>query len=260
MGFQDRAEGWAARLHLGAVPKPVFLGVALLLCVVLAIAAVGLGVGGDAGGFEVVAAGAAEASQEDAESSTGADGGDGKGVAAASSGEAGVVGASSGTGDTVLPAQAETPPRSLCVHVDGAVASPGVYYLDEGSRVIDAVEAAGGVRDDAVTATVNLAQELEDGQQVVIPAVGEESEVVPGAGAGTGASGSASSASSSGLININTASASELTALSGIGEATAAKIVADREANGPFASVDDLTRVSGIGEKKLEAIRDAICV
>ncbi len=260
MGFQDSAEGWAARLHLGAVPKPVFLGVALLLCVMLVVAAFGLGAGGNAGSFEVVATGDVEASQEDAGSLTGADGSDGEGVAAASSGEAGLAGAFTGAGDRVLPAQAEAPARNLCVHVDGAVATPGVYYLDEGSRVIDAVEAAGGVRDDAVTATVNLAQELEDGQQVVIPAVGEESEVVPGAGAGTGASGSASSASFSGLININTASASELTALSGIGEATAAKIVADREANGPFASVDDLTRVSGIGEKKLEAIRDAICV
>ena len=132
--------------------------------------------------------------------------------------------------------------------------------------MIDAVTAAGGATEKARTDAVNLAQELQDGQQIVIPSR-SESQATPSDGgpvaASGGAQGSGEGASSSGadgMVNINTATAEEFETLKGIGAATAEKIVADREANGPFSSIDDLTRVSGIGEKKLAAMRDRLCL
>ena len=117
------------------------------------------------------------------------------------------------------------------VYVTGAVANPGVYSLDEGLRVCDAVEAAGGLTEDADASTVNLAQ---------------------------GSAGGAAAASS--LVNINTADASALETLSGVGSATAQAIISDREQNGPFSTIEDLMRVDGIGEKKFAKLKDSICV
>lgn len=140
---------------------------------------------------------------------------------------------------------------TLFVHVSGAVRNPGLYELEEGARVATAVEAAGGFADDAAIDSCNLARVLTDGEQVHIAATSPSGQMEPAAEA---------PANSSGKVNINTASESELESLPGIGAATARKIVADRSANGPFASVEDLTRVSGIGEKKLSALADLICV
>lgn len=140
------------------------------------------------------------------------------------------------------------------VHVDGAVVSPGVYDLTgDDLRLEDAVEAAGGLSDDADTTSLNLAAPLEDGVKVHVPAQGEAASSETSAG-------SAGETPSSTLVNINTATAEELTALPGVGEATAANIIADREQNGPFTSIEDLMRVSGIGEKKFEKMRELICV
>ncbi len=142
------------------------------------------------------------------------------------------------------------PAAPLVVHVAGAVASPGVRRLPPGSRVIDAVEAAGGLRADADTDRVNLAAELVDGTQVYVPAVGEP--VPPGA--------SGSSGEASGPIDLNTADATALETLPGVGPATAAAIIDHRERNGPFTSVDGLLDVRGIGEAKLAQIRDLVRV
>lgn len=149
---------------------------------------------------------------------------------------------------------AETTPAPVVVHVDGAVASPGVVTLVAGSRVADAVAAAGGVTEGANTTGVNLAAPVTDGQQVVVPEVGEP---VPVAADTTGA---AAAPQSGGLVNINTAGPDALDALPGVGESTARAIVEEREANGPFSSVEDLVRVSGIGEKKLAKIIGHACV
>ena len=157
-------------------------------------------------------------------------------------------------------ADLHTPAEKVYVHVAGAVSEPGMYALESGSRVDDAINAAGGFTDDANDQSVNLARKLEDGEQLIVPsemevtAAAESSEEVPdGAGGGT-------SASSGGKVNINTADVEELTSLKGVGEATAQKIVAEREANGSFKSASDITRVSGIGEKKYEAMKDDITV
>jgi competence protein ComEA len=151
-------------------------------------------------------------------------------------------------------AQASSPTPSavpLIVDVAGAVRTPGVYEFAEGDRVVDAIERAGGPMPKADLSLLNLAAMLTDGTQILVPKTGPAVNGVPG-GAAPG--------SSSGLININTASATELEALSGIGEVLAAAIVEYRTQNGPFTSVDQLDDVSGIGPATLEEFRDQITV
>lgn len=148
----------------------------------------------------------------------------------------------------------------VVVHVDGAVAAPGVYVLAEGSRVNDAVLAAGGLTEEADTSTTNLAAPVTDGAKVHVPTEGELAAPVAVGEDSSGAVSPGSGSATSGLVNINTAASAELQTLSGVGEATAQSIIEDRESNGPFASPEDLMRVSGIGEKKFAKIKDHICV
>lgn len=146
------------------------------------------------------------------------------------------------------------PPGPVTVHVAGAVLRPGVQRLSAGARVIDAVEAAGGLAPDADPSRVNLAAELVDGTQVYVPIVGE---AVP-AGAGTAAGGSG--AAGDGPIDLNVADAAQLETLPGVGPATAAAIIDHRERHGPFTSVEGLLDVRGIGEAKLAQLRDLVRV
>lgn len=140
----------------------------------------------------------------------------------------------------------------IIVDVTGWVHEPGVYEFAQGERVIDAVERAGGARNGADLSVLNLAAPLTDGTQVVVPKQGAApAGTVPGDPGGGIASG---------LVNVNTASATELETLSGIGEVLAGAIVDYRTENGPFASVDDLESVSGIGPATLEEIRDQVTV
>lgn len=126
-------------------------------------------------------------------------------------------------------------------HIDGAIARPGVYAFAPGWRVADLVRAAGGLTDEADTLRINLARLLSDGERVVVPAAGlPVPETVDGAGSQAGGR--------SDPININTASQARLQQLPGIGPALAAEIARSRDTQGPFRSVNDLTRVSGIGE------------
>ena len=141
--------------------------------------------------------------------------------------------------------------ETLFVHVSGCVAKPGLYELEEGSRLASAIEAAGGFTEDAACDSVNLARRLEDGEMVVVLPMS----------AGSGANEEIPEVkTASSLININTATAEELEQLPGIGPSTAQKIVSDRMANGSFKSPDDLKRVTGIGDKKFETISALICV
>lgn len=155
----------------------------------------------------------------------------------------------------------------VVVHVAGAVAAPGVVRLGNGSRVVDAVTAAGGLRPDADPDRVNLAATLVDGQRVVVPIVGQPipAEVapapVPSSGGGTTGAGASSGAGSTGApVDLNTATAEQLDALPGVGPSTAAAILDHRSSAGPFTSVDQLLDVRGIGEAKLEALRDLVSV
>ena len=144
----------------------------------------------------------------------------------------------------------------VVVDVRGAVESAGVYELPPGARVQDAVAAAGGLTEEADLATVNLARRLRDGEVVVIvelPAPGS----TPQPRVSTGET---SSESSSSRININTATAEELEVLPGVGQVTAARIIAFREQNGPFRSVDDLIHVQGISDRTIDEFRDLVTV
>ena len=132
---------------------------------------------------------------------------------------------------------------SVVVSVVGEVENAGLITLNQGARIADALQVARPLPG-ADLVSINHAQLLVDGQQIHVQAAGA-SPVAPGGGA-------------PGVVSINTADVAELTTLSGIGEATAAAIVAHREANGPFATVDQLTDVKGIGPAKLEALRDQV--
>lgn len=140
---------------------------------------------------------------------------------------------------------------TLVVHVAGAVERGGVYRLDEGARVIDAVEAAGGLAANAEPDGVNLAALLQDGQRVYVPRVGEVSPAAVGGGEG---------AVAGFPIDLNRATAEDLDRLPGIGPATAAAIVAHREQHGPFADVDALADVRGIGPAKVDTLRGLVVV
>ncbi|GLK17568.1 hypothetical protein GCM10017602_20500 [Herbiconiux flava] len=147
---------------------------------------------------------------------------------------------------------------ALLVHVLGAVASPGVYELGAGSRVVDGVAAAGGFAPSADSASVNLARPLVDGEQLRVLAVGEApAPPLPGtpAGASSGSAAPSGGASAPSLVNLNSATEIDLDTLPRIGPAMATRIVAYRDANGPFASIDDLLQIPGIGDKTLESLR-----
>jgi competence protein ComEA len=145
-------------------------------------------------------------------------------------------------------------PASLVVHVAGAVARPGVYELDDGVRVQDAIDAAGGPVRRADPNALNLAAVVTDGERIYVPRRGESVPV------GADANAEGSTDAPAGPIDLNHATIEQLDVLPGIGPATAAAIVDHREQNGPFATVDDLEDVRGIGPAKLEAIRDLVTV
>lgn len=152
---------------------------------------------------------------------------------------------------------------SLVVHAAGAVSTPGVYTLDAGGRVADLLDVAGGASPDADLSRLNLAAALVDGQRVYVPRPGEVVPPVEGGGAPAvagGTNGGAATGTEPGPIDLNAATAAQLEELPGVGPATSAAIIAERDRRGRFASVDDLLDVRGIGEAKLAGLRDLVVV
>ena len=168
--------------------------------------------------------------------------------------------------------------ETIVVHVSGAVNIEGIVELDSGSRIANAIEKAGGIKENADMTDINLAYPLEDGMKIYIPTKEEteaykNNENTPAESYVTAASGGVNSKeatnstpSSSTLdtaskkVNINTATQEELDALPGIGPSIAAKIIDYREQNGKFNSIEEIKEVSGIGEAKYEKIKDSITI
>lgn len=152
-------------------------------------------------------------------------------------------------------AKALLPKNAIVVDISGEIESPGVYMLQDGSRIFDAVEAAGGLTKNADINYINRAEILTDGIKIYIPSIEETLGSQPAAAAGMRTSvGSIYST----LININTASSEELQQIPGVGPSTAEKIIAYRTTHGKFSSVDELINISGIGAKTLEKMKGYI--
>jgi competence protein ComEA len=157
----------------------------------------------------------------------------------------------------VLPEEPET--AELIVCIGGAVASPGVVRIPEGARLYEALEAAGGVREDADLSRVNLDMELEDSDMIRIP-FRRDSEVTEETAVGAAGEPVVSGAGTDGKININRAGAEELMKLPGIGEQKASAILTYREQHGGFGSVEEIMQVSGIKQAGFDKIKEQITV
>lgn len=154
----------------------------------------------------------------------------------------------------------------IIVHIAGEILNPGVISLDEGARIIDAINKAGGLTNEADLSKVNLAYILEDAQKIYIPNVNEK-EIIENMSSEIVKSGSTQENSNTGeklkngeKININTATQKELQKLTGIGESIALRIINYRKENGKFNTIEDIKNVSGIGESKFNKIKNDIIV
>lgn len=156
-----------------------------------------------------------------------------------------------GEGDLII--RADPTSMEIAVEIRGEVGSPGLYRLPEGSRLGDLIDAAGGTKPAADLSTVNLAQRLNDGGQIVIPPRG-----APTVAPEVAASPADAPSSISYRVNINRASQPELESLPGIGPVLAERIIEHRTTNGPFTTVDQLTEVDGISASLVEEIRSLV--
>lgn len=146
---------------------------------------------------------------------------------------------------------------NIFVDIGGAVKTPMLAELPAGSRVEDAIKAAGGLKQEADMTNVNRAEFLEDGQKIYIPSMSLDEDgnlIEDPSGAGAASSGGPNK------VNINTADSAQLQTLSGVGPATAQKIIDYRQSNGSFSNPEDLKNVSGIGEKTFEKLKDKITI
>ena len=152
----------------------------------------------------------------------------------------------------------------IIVHITGAVKNPGIVKLEEGSRIEDAINKAGGLNEDADITNVNLAYILEDGIKIKIPSSLDVTEVqnenILNSDSGENIVEEFEDSDESSLLNINKATKQDLQNLPGIGVSLASKIIEYREENGKFANIEDIKNVNGIGESKYENIKEHICV
>lgn len=216
--FLESADSWKAKAHLTSIKTPMLVGISALMLLVLYLIVQNIWFGMNSNTFEM---------EKQTDTSL---------VKAEKSDEVDVVD--------------EEEAGTIVVHVAGAVTAPGVFELDEGERLSAAIEAAGGLREDAIQEGINLARLLVDGEQIIVPTAETYNAPLPSGGPNQ----------ASGKVNINTANIAELMTLPGVGEVTAEKIIKQRESIGSFSVKEDIKQVSGIGDKKFEQIADLICV
>ncbi len=144
----------------------------------------------------------------------------------------------------------------IMVDIKGQVQHPGVYQLPKDKRVLDAIEKAGGFKDQAEQNSINLAQKLADEMVIYVPKKGEKS--VPEAASSISSSTNSSSSASPPTVHINSATLDQLQELTGVGPSKAEAILKYREEHGPFKNTEDLKNVTGIGDKSLEKMKDQI--
>ncbi|WP_193106842.1 ComEA family DNA-binding protein [Brachybacterium sp. FME24] len=277
---RDHTEHKPARRFTLPSPSPsALVGIAVLVLIAVGVIHLsGAGTAVPLGGEDVVAAESATADEDPAaaEADIDTDAVTEKENGAEPDVDPDTAGSSTGSAgrDDSAPAEdgaentsATDGPSELVVHVSGAVESPGVVKLPPGSRVDDALRAAGGATADGELSAVNLARTVTDGEQIHVPRPGEEPPAAvsapSGAGEGEdggGADSSDAGSSAGGHIDLNTATATDLEQLPGVGPAIAQRILEHREKNGPFTSVDGLLEVSGIGPATLEEIRGTATV
>lgn len=154
--------------------------------------------------------------------------------------------------------QKESEPE-IIVHITGEINNPGIIKIKEGSRLVDVIEKAGGYTDKADTGKINLAYVVKDEQKIVIPNIDKKDEEIYVIDENKDFIVNDTN-DSGGLVNINTATQSELESLTGIGPSMASKILDYRDKNGKFKTKEDIKNVPGIGNSKYEAIKDEICV
>lgn len=148
--------------------------------------------------------------------------------------------------ENTIEEKSEKKDELLIVHVSGSVKRAGVYQLEKDKRIIDAIEKAGGMLEEADSDALNLAEKIKDGMKIYVPKKGEKPTT-------------STNLKSQSYIDLNLAKKEELMTLPGVGEKTADKIIAYREAQ-PFEKVEDLLKVSGFGKKKMEALKGLIAV
>jgi competence protein ComEA len=168
-----------------------------------------------------------------------------------------INGVTSGSSEKVA-VTAELPPdqvvvkaATIYVHIVGEIVAPGIYELDSGARIVDVIFAAGGFSEKADQASVNLAREVTDGEQVVVFRVGQAPSSTMGGVGSTSSSGGS-------LISLNRGSQAELEQLPGVGPALAARMIDWRTANGGFKKKEDLLNISGIGDKLFAGIKNEV--
>ena len=251
MPFVESSQSVKSRLQERGASVPIVVGIVALFVVCCVLVVQNFSYVHGIGDLTITREGAGETQLDEAGQGTAA-----AEVASEAENSEVAAGSDAQTGGSAAPSTEAT------VFVSGCVVNPGVYELPSDARVDDALEAAGGFAEGAATDAVNLARVIVDGEQIDIPTIEEaqaSADAQPSLQEGIFSVG-AGSTGDQGLVNINTADAAELQTLPGIGEATASKIIASREAEGPFATTEDLKRVSGIGEKKYEALADLITV
>ncbi len=163
-----------------------------------------------------------------------------------------------GTKKAAAVSETEAMDPAFVVHVCGEVVNPGIYELPAGSRIYEAVKAAGGFTENAAEESVNLASPIEDGVQIRIYSKEEAETLAAGAAPFDGFE--ASGEGKEPVVNLNTATKEELMTLSGIGESRAEDIIRYREENGGFQNIEDIMKVSGIKDAAFQKIKDRITV